>query len=388
MIKTHFKLILIPILLFSLMACDQQPTADAVQTNYSKKMWSFISEMPKVELHIHLEGTMYPETVSILANRNGFDYFKTVKEVQQSLDSRPPGLFGFLQHHEKQVSVLQTQEDFYTVVYDFLKNCKDNNIVYVEFFFDPQIHTSRGIAFNDVLDGILAGREAGEKDFGVKSELIMSINREKTVESAFKMLKDAEPYKNQILGLGLDNGPEEGNPPAKFEAVYALAKNQGYYLTAHNDVDEKDTVEHIWQSINILHLDRLDHSLNAMEDFDLLREINRRGLCLTGSPVQRTTDPEPQEIERIRFLLQHNICVSLHSDDPGEFASGYLSQLLFNFQQSGKFTKRDMVLLMLNAYEAAWLPINEKKMYIDEFKTWAETQGVNIGEHYFNKHKL
>jgi len=145
------------------------------------------------------------------------------------------------------------------------------------------------------------------KRFCVRANLIMIINREKSISSAFKMLKDAEPYKQDILGLGLDNGPEEGNPPSKFKDVYSLAKKQGYHLTAHNDVDEKDTVEHIWESINILKLDRLDHSLNAMEDFDLLNEVNKRGLCLTGSPVQRSTDVEPQDVERIRFLFNHGI---------------------------------------------------------------------------------
>ncbi len=374
------------IVLLLLCGCNQPKNESSVITAHKKKMWDFISEMPKVELHIHLEGTMNPETVSKLANRNKFNFFNTTKAVEDSLASRKPGLAGFLQHHEKQVSVLQTEEDFFTVVYDFLKNCKENNIVYVEFFFDPQIHTARGIDFDDILKGILAGRDEAEKTFGVKAELIMSINREKSVASAFKMLQQAKPYKHKILGLGLDNGPEEGNPPSKFKEVYAEAKKQGYFLTAHNDVDEKDTVQHIWESINVLKLDRLDHSLNAMEDFELIDEINRRGLCLTGSPVQRTTDPEPQEISRIRFLFEHGVCVSLHSDDPGEFASGYLSKLLFNFQQAGKFTKRDMALLMLNAYEASWLPEQQKKTYIDKFKAWAEQNSVNIGVHYFNKH--
>jgi adenosine deaminase len=360
--------------------------ASDVADLYRANMKHFIDDMPKVELHIHLEGTMTPATVSKLATRNEFDYFNTVADVESSLANRKPGLGGFLQHHDKQVTVLQTEKDFYTVTYDFLKNCKDNNIVYVEFFFDPQIHTTRGVSFDAMLKGILAGRDAGQIDFGVKANLIMSINREKSVNSAFQMLADAESYRDKILGLGLDNGPEEGNQPAKFEAVYALAKKQGYFLTAHNDVDEKDTVQHIWESIEILKLDRLDHSLNAMEDMELLNEINRRGLCLTGSPVQRTTDPEPQEVERIKFLFQHGVCVSLHSDDPGEFASGYLSELMFNFQQAGKFTKRDMALMMLNAYEAAWLPEPEKKAYIDRFKTWADANSVKIGSHYFNKH--
>jgi adenosine deaminase len=238
--------------------------------------------MPKAELHIHLSGTLSPKTVSKLANRNKFNYFNTAKEVKDSLANRTPGLMGFLNHHNKQMKVIQTQEDFSTVVYDFLEIAKSNNIVYVEMMFDPQAHTSRGISFAAIMKGILAGKQAGETEFGIQVNLIMAINRERSVESAFNMLKQAMPYKNEILGLGLDSGPEEGNPPSKFKDVYAAAKKQGYYLTIHNDVDEKNSVEHIREAINVLKVDRLDHSLNAVEDMDLLAEIRQKGLCLTG----------------------------------------------------------------------------------------------------------
>jgi adenosine deaminase len=157
-----------------------------------------------------------------------------------------------------------------------------------------------------------------------------------------------------------------------------LAKKQGYYLTAHNDVDEKDSVQHIWQAMDVLKVDRLDHSLNAVEDMSLIAEINSRGLCLTGSPVQRGSDPVPQDIPRIKFLFEHGVCISIHSDDPGEFDSGYLTHLMLNFQQGGKFSKRDMVRLMLNAFKAAWLSDKEKQFYIDKLKSWAAKNYVNI----------
>jgi len=343
-----------------------------------EEMQIFLGEMPKAELHLHLAGTLSPETVAKLANRNNFDYFNTVADVEKSLISRVPGLIGFLSHHNKQLSVIQTEKDFYTAVYDFLEKCKENNIVYVELFFDPQTHTSRGISFDTMMKGILAGRDAGVKAFGVKTNLIISINRERSVESAIEMMRQAKPYKKHLVGLGLDSGPEEGNPPAKFKAVYAQAKKDGYLLTIHNDVDEKDSVAHIWEAMDVLKVDRLDHSLNAVEDMELIAEIRRRGLCLTGSPVQRRSDPEPQDIPRIRFLFEHGICISIHSDDPGEFQSGYLTQLMLNFQQAGKFTKRDMVRMMLNAFKATWLPEDEKQVYIDSLKQWAAEHYVNI----------
>lgn len=342
------------------------------------EMKIFIGDMPKAELHLHLAGTLSPETVAKLANRNKFDFFNTAQEVQKSIDDREPGLMGFLGHHNKQQNVLQTDADFHTAVYDFLEKCKENNIVYVEMFFDPQAHTSRGIDFDDMMHGILAGRKAGVKDFSVQMNLIISINRERSVQSAIEMMKKAESYKSDIIGLGLDSGPEEGNPPSKFKDIYAQAKRDGYFLTAHNDVDEKDSITHIWEAMDILKLDRLDHSLNAAEDMELLAEIRKRGLCLTASPVQRGTDYEPQDIPRIKFLFEHGVCISLHSDDPGEFDSGYLSQLMLNFQQAGKFSKRDMVRLMLNAFKTTWLPDDKKQAYIDALKKWAAKRHVHI----------
>lgn len=343
-----------------------------------EEMSVFIGDMPKAELHIHLSGTLSPQTVVKLANRNKFDFFNTVELVEQSLANRVPGLIGFLNHHNKQMSVIQTEADFTTTVYDFLEKCKENNIVYVELFFDPQAHTSRGISFDTMMKGILAGRKAGEKTFGIKMNLIISINRERSIESAVEMMEQAKPYKQYLIGLGLDSGPEEGNPPSKFKDVYAHAKKEGYLLTVHNDVDEKDSVAHIWEAMDILKVDRLDHSLNATEDMTLMAEIRRRGLCLTGSPVQRRSDPVPQDIPRIKFLFEHGICISIHTDDPGEFESGYLSNLMLNFQQAGKFSKRDMVRMMLNAFKASWLPEDEKQAYIDELKEWAAVQYVNI----------
>ena len=374
-IKTKIKTMFLALLMTSLCGPSFASNLDGMSR---EQMQVFLGAMPKAELHIHLSGTMSPETVAKLANRNNFNFFNTPEQVKQSLSNRVPGLIGFLSHHNKQVSVIQTEKDFYTTIYDFMEKCKENNIVYVEMFFDPQAHTSRGIPFDSMMKGILEGREAGQKAFDVKLNLIISINRERSVESAVEMMAWAKPYKKDLLGLGLDSGPEEGNPPSKFKDVYAQAKKDGYFLTIHNDVVEKDSTSHIREAMELLKVDRLDHSLNAAEDIDLIAEIRRRGLCVTGSPVQRGSDPEPQDIPRIRFLFQHGVCISIHSDDPGEFDSGYLTQLMLNFQQAGKFSKRDMVRLMLNAFKTAWLPDAQKQIYIDNLKEWAAVNYVNI----------
>ncbi|MEE9381165.1 MAG: adenosine deaminase [Hyphomonadaceae bacterium] len=340
-------------------------------------MQAYLEGMPKAELHLHLEGTLSPETIATMTNRNGLDYFNTAEEVTQSLADRPPGLMGFLQHHFKSQEVMQTGEDFHDAVYNLMENLHENNVVYADIFFDPQAHTSRGISFEEMFEGIDAGRKEGARDFGVKLNLIICIQRERSVESAMEMLDQAAPYRDRIIGLGMDSGPEYGNPPIKFQSVYARARSEGYYLTAHADVDVQDTLKHIWQLLNVIEVDRIDHGLNAVEDPALITALNSRGMCLTGSPVKRTTDPQLQDIDRISSLDQSGVCVSMHTDDPEEFDSGYLTRMMILFQQDSDYSRADMTRLMHNAYKALWLPEPEKQAYIQGLRTYAEQHDVN-----------
>lgn len=166
----------------------------------------FIEELPKAELHVHLEGTISPETVLKLAARNGLDYpLKTVKDIKDAQNNRTIGLVSFLDLHYLLVSVIKTREDFYEVTYEFLRTCRENNVVYVEIKFDPQFHTEQVISFDDMIRGIDKGRKDGYRDFGVEANLIMCINRERTVESAWEMMEQAYPFRHLITGLGLDS---------------------------------------------------------------------------------------------------------------------------------------------------------------------------------------
>ena len=151
----------------------------------------FLSAMPKAELHLHLEGSIDAETVVEISTRNELGYFTTVEEIEESLASRPPGLMGFLEHHFKLQNVMQRRQDFYDATFSLARNLNDNNIVYADLFFDPQAHTSRGIAFEDVFEGIDAARVDAEEAFGITINLIMCINRERSVDSAFEMLDQA-----------------------------------------------------------------------------------------------------------------------------------------------------------------------------------------------------
>lgn len=343
-------------------------------------MRRFLVEMPKAELHLHLEGSIDAETVVKITNRNDLGYFTTVEEIEESLASRPPGLMGFLEHHFKLQNVMQHRQDFYDATFSLARNLHENNIVYVDLFFDPQAHTSRGISFADLFDGIDAARADAEKAFGMTINLIMCINRERSVESAFEMLDQAYPYREKIIGLGMDSGPEYGNPPVKFKDVYARAREEGYFLTGHHDVDVRDSLKHIRQSLEIIGMDRIDHGLNASDDPELMEDLVRRDICLTGSPVKRTTDPAPQDVDRIKTLIHAGVCVSLHTDDPEEFDSGYLNNMLVLFQEASGYTKAEMTRLMWNAFRALWVPDAEKERYMAELQEYAAANGVDWGE--------
>jgi adenine deaminase len=344
----------------------------------SNSMQEFITNLPKAQLHLHIEGSLSPKTVAKLALRNGCNFFTTPEAVSFSLENRKPGLEGFLSHYNKALTVLRTQNDFYYATYNLLKTLKANNIVYIELFFDPQAHTSRGIPFTTIINGIHKGRKNGEKTFGIKANLIMCANRERSVENALEMLDEAVEHRDKIIGFGLDSGPEDGNPPSKFKEVFARAKEEGYHLTAHNDVDQKDSVQHIWESLNILNVERIDHGINTIDDPKLIDELKNRNICITACPVKRRNDSDPQDVDRIKKLYTLGICVTLNSDDPAQFESGYLNELLISVQQASGYSKADMTRFMINAFEAAWLPREVKDNYVESVKKYASSYEVAL----------
>lgn len=327
----------------------------------SDEMRVFIEGLPKAELHVHLEGTVLPATVLKLAERNGMNYpFKNVEEVQKALDSRVIGLESFLDLHYMFVSVIKTRADFYDVTYDFLRTCKENNVVYVEVKFDPQFHTEQGISFDEMIIGIEDARKDGYKDFGVECNLIMCINRERTVESAWEMMEQAHPYRHLITGLGMDSY-EKDNPPSKYTEVYEAAREQGYRVTAHCDVDQEDSIKHMWECIDLLKTDRIDHGVNSIESPELVTELIQRGITLTACPTWRSPYPGPRDLPRIKQMYDLGLNVTLNSDDPAEFNSGYMTQLLKMAAEGSDYTKQDLIQFMTNAFNGAWIS-NEKKI--------------------------
>jgi adenosine deaminase len=339
---------------------------------------TFIADLPKAELHLHIEGTLSPETILRLAARNDITLpFSTVEDIEQALDARSTDLEGFLDHHYLVTAVIQTREDLHEITYELLRECRANNIVYVELFFDPQSHAKRGIPFADVIGGIDQGRREGAVDFGVEAGLIMCINRELSVASASEMLDSAEPHRDLILGLGMDSY-EEGNPPRKFAEVYARARAEGYRLTAHCDVDQDNSVSNIWECLDLLGVERIDHGVNAIEDPKLVEELKRRGIGLTTCPIRLDASRELEDIERVKQLYELGVLVTINTDDPPEFASGYLSDLLAELQEASGYSNGDLVRFMANAFEVSWLPARSKETYVESLLEYAKARGVTM----------
>lgn len=336
----------------------------------------FIAGLPKAELHVHVESTVEPETILKLAERNKMDYpYKTVEEINAVLDSRTYGLESFLDVHYAIVSVIKTRKDFSDITYEFLRKSMENNVLYVEMMFDPQPLMDSGISFPDMIKGIDDGRRNGQRDFGVEANIIMCLNRDRTVENAFEVLEMAYPYRHLITGLGLDSY-EKDNPPRKFLKVYEKARAQGYRLTAHCDVDQENSVAHIWECIDLLKTDRIDHGVNSIEDPELVKELIRRDIPLNACPTWRVPYTGPRDLSRIRKMFDLGLKVTLNTDDPAEFSSGYMNQLLESSVEGSGYTKAELVQLMRNAFDGSWLSRESKDKYLGILEKYADKNAV------------
>ncbi len=240
-------------------------------------MEDFIRRMPKCELHLHIEGTLEPGLRDRLAARNGV-----------SLPPRPAydfhDLTSFLVGYYEGMSVLVHEPDFYELAYAYFEKAAGQGVVYAEVFFDPQGHTSRGVPFDTVIRGLRRAQLDARRILGLHSQLIMCFLRDFQAEYAMATLLESLPYKEWIVGVGLDSD-ERDNPPSKFAAVFARARQEGYLLTMHCDVDQQNSVEHIRQAVMDIGVDRVDHGVNILEDAALVAEVKRRGLGLTLCPV-------------------------------------------------------------------------------------------------------
>ena len=331
---------------------------------------SFIEGLPKAELHLHIEGTLEPELKFALAGRNGLELpYASVEEARAAYDFND--LTSFLVGYYEGMSVLLTEPDFFDLAMAYFRKARSQNVVYAEIFFDPQGHTSRGVAFDTIIDGFQRARREAEASLGIRSELIMCFLRDMSADSAMETLEQSLPHKDGIIGVGLDSD-ERGNPPTKFKEVFARARDEGYRLTMHCDVDQENSVDHIWQCLNEIGVERIDHGVNALEDDALIEEIKSRGLGLTVCPISNGYVTDGLKSDEVKRMLDRGVRVTINSDDPAYFLA-YVNENLVALQEAANLTRDEMVQLAKNGFTISWLPDDEKERYLSAVDAYAAT---------------
>lgn len=244
-------------------------------------MQDFIDRLPKAELHVHIEGTLEPELMFQLAERNAVALrYSTVEEARAAY--RFSDLQSFLDIYYEGARVLLREADFHDLTWAYLLKARQDNVIHTEIFFDPQIHTERGVPFETVLSGIRAALDAGRKELDISSHLLLCFLRHLSADAAMSTLEQALPHRDAILGVGLDS-TEVGNPPSKFASVFERARKKGFLSVAH--AGEEGPPDYIWQALDVLRVSRIDHGVRCLEDRRLVERLRRDQVPLTVCPL-------------------------------------------------------------------------------------------------------
>lgn len=344
---------------------DATPTIDLA---------AFIAGLPKCELHLHLEGTLAPDLKLALAERNGIELDqKTVADVEATYQF--DSLASFLAVYYPAMGVLQTAEDFSDLAYAYLTKAASQGVRYVEMFFDPQAHTGRGVPFEHVVKGYRQGIQRAHAEHGISAELIMCFLRDLSAEFAMATLMESLPYKDWIIGVGLDSD-ERDNPPSKFAAVFARARAEGYQLTMHCDIDQVGSIDNIRSAIHDIGVDRIDHGTNIVEDPSLVADAKSKGLGFTCCPVSNSFVTSDMKATEMVELLNEGVKVTVNSDDPAYFG-GYMTENYAALADKAGLTPADLVKLARNAFEVAWLTARARDTYLAELDAYAASYGIS-----------
>ena len=318
---------------------------------------TFVRGLPKAELHMHIEGSLEPELMFELAERNGVTLpFNTVDEIRAAYAFS--NLQDFLDIYYQGAGVLLTETDFKDLVLAYFRRLKADGGTHAEIFFDPQTHTDRGVAFGTVIAGLTAGMEEAKATLGVTSKLILCFLRHLDEAAAFATLEQAKPYLDRIAGVGLDSS-EVGHPPAKFARVMQAARDLGLKVVAH--AGEEGPPAYVWEAVDILDVDRIDHGNRALEDDCLTARLVQDGTTLTVCPLSNlklcgVSDLKDHPLKR---MLKLGLKATVNSDDPAYFG-GYLLENYVQTAQALGLTRDDLVTLAKNSFTGSFLDEAEK----------------------------
>lgn len=331
---------------------------------------TFIAGMPKAELHVHIEGTLEPELAFRLARRNAvalpYPSVEALRAAYQFTD-----LQSFLDIYYAVAGVLRHEPDFYEMTLAYLERAKVDNVLHTEIFFDPQTHTARGVPMATVVAGISRALEAGERQLGISSRLIMCFLRHLSEAEAFATVDAALPFRDRIVGVGLDSS-ERGHPPRKFERVFARCRELGWRVVAH--AGEEGPASYIVEALDLLKAERIDHGVRCIEDPVLVERLAREQVPLTVCPlsnVKLRVFPELRQ-HNLKQLLAAGLRVTLNSDDPAYFG-GYVNDNFTAAEQALYLSRNDLSRLARNSFLAAFIAEADKNRFCAKLETYCST---------------
>lgn len=328
-------------------------------------MRDLIQKMPKVELHLHIEGSLEPELMIKLADRNNITLpYTSVDEIQQAYQFT--NLQSFLDIYYTGAQVLQTEADFYDLTWAYLQKAQQQNIRHTEIFFDPETHIDHGVAFDTVIHGIHQALIDAEEILHITSNLILCFLRHKSddLSSAWKTLESALPYRDWIIAVGLDSS-EVGHPPKRFVEVFDKARAEGFLTVAH--AGEEGPPEYIWQALDLLKVQRIDHGVRSEEDPALVERLRAEQIPLTVCPLSNTKLCvfEHMQQHNLKRLMDAGLCITINSDDPAYFG-GYINENFFAIQEALDLSPSDILHLAQNGINAAFISADRKAALLAE----------------------
>ena len=321
-------------------------------------MIDLIQRLPKAELHLHIEGSLEPELMFRLAQKNNITIpYKDIEDVRKAYNFT--NLQTFLDIYYAGANVLITKDDFYDLTWAYILKCVEDNVIHTEIFFDPQTHTVRGVAFETVITGIKEALADAKTKYGITSCIIMCFLRHLSQDDAFVTLEEAMYFQDDIIGVGLDSS-EVGNPPSKFKEVFQKAKEAGFKLVAH--AGEEADFTYIYEALDMLSISRIDHGVQSIQSPELMQRLKDEQMPLTVCPNSNI------ELKVFDSYQEHNIKdyglnVSVNSDDPAYF-KGYINQNFINLYENLSLSEDDIVTLVKNSFRSAFIDESLKQDYL------------------------
>lgn len=335
--------------------------------NKTKSLKSFIFNIPKAELHLHIEGTLEPDLMFSLAKRNNITLpYSSVTDLKKAYQFN--NLQDFLDLYYQGAGVLQNEQDFYDLTFAYLQKAHSHGVLHAEIFFDPQTHTNRGILFKTVIEGITKALTEGSRTLGISTKLILCFLRHLEEEEAMKTLEQALPYKEKIIAVGLDSG-EKGNPPSKFQRVFERARKEGFLVTVH--AGEEGPASYVWEALTLLHAVRIDHGNHALDDAALVRELVQKQFPLTVCPLSnlKLKVVHDMSVHPLKKMMSDGLLVSINSDDPAYFG-GYIADNYQAVAEALSLSKEEIIQLAKNSFQSSFLDADEKREMVKKIQDY------------------